>query len=210
MNSEDLLKATQTHILPIFSMASLIEQQFGDFLKPAAEGIYKIGEVIPSMNLHGSYFSEKILPNRDRITIPITNFDNTISHVVDSKGNLVIPEYMMRDKKRYLSTVPTVPARGIILVEMLVAEFIESVCRHTKHRHFKQKIDQQLLDNGLFLHYEGHLALLCESLINQIQQFIGNDVWHIYFTKRIQQDLYVEKTIDFRIYEWTKANDSSV
>lgn len=208
MNSTDeLLRTSQVLVLPIFSTAALLEQQFGDFFQPPTEGIYKVGETQPCMFVNRLYHSEKLLPGGSSIKSPITNFDKTFSHVVDNDGNLIIPEYMMKDKKRFLSTYPTVPARGIMLVEMLVCSHIESMCIHTKHFHFKQKIDQQLLDSGLYLHYDGHLGKVCSSLFNQIDYFMENDLWHIYFTKRIQQDLYVEKTIDFRIYEWTKAND---
>jgi hypothetical protein len=48
------------------------------------------------------------------------------------------------------------------------------------------------------------LESLCSSLIARVNQFVGEDIWNIYFTKLQAVDLRIEKCVDYRIYDWTR------
>lgn len=206
-DAHDLLQTTFSTTLNVIATAVLIEQQFGEFLVPAAEGIYKVGDAEPSIIPGRIYYSEKVLSNKSRVTLPITNFEACKDHVVDDKGNLVIAAYMMQNKARYLTQQPAPPTRGVLLVEQLLRNFIESQCRHTRRNHYVHKIENQIMPEHSYIYHEGHLEACCRSLLDQVSSFMNGDDWHIYFVKRVNLDIRLEKTIDFRIYEWTMAND---
>ena len=44
------------------------------------------------------------------------------------------------------------------------------------------------------------------ELRNQITEFIGKDKWIMHFKKKVRNDLWIEKTIDYRIYSWHKEH----
>lgn len=202
--SDDLLQVHERLILNTLPYAMLIEQQFGEFLQPSPVGIYKIGECDPSIIPNKAYYSEKVMADGNRIVSPITDFQTETEAVVDSAGQLVIPPYMMRSKEKYLSAQPTVPARGIYLIELLINRYIEQTVQHSKYNHYSRKIDAQILPEHLYLHSSGQLERACDSIFGQIGDFMRQDDWHIYFVKRQQLDITVEKTIDYRIYDYHK------
>ena len=144
------------------------------------------------------------MQSRRKVLTPIMDFSKVREAVVDVDGCLIIPKYMMQDQERYLSSMPTIPVRGLLLVEYLIAKHIESCCQHTKTSHYNNKIDSQILDGYHHIHYDGLLDRSVESISAQVTEFMRRDNWHVYFTRRIQQDIMVEKTIDYRIYDWTR------
>lgn len=209
MSHFDLVKPSDTLYLTVMSYAVLIEQQFGELLYPPPPGIYKLGETEPCIISTKRYYSEKVLPNKSRVTQPITDFDAITDHVVNENGQLVIPAYMMKDKPRYLSTVPTVPLRGLILVELFIKNYLDSICPYRKYNNFADKINNHILPGNEYLFDDGHLETTCQSLFRQIDSFIGKDDWHIYFVKRLHTDIIVEKTIDYRVHCWNEQNEQA-
>ena len=43
-----------------------------------------------------------------------------------------------------------------------------------------------------------------ETPLSQLDQFIKDDNWNIYLSRVKTTSLYIEKTVDYRIYEWTR------
>ena len=207
MYNTDLLKTTQTCFLPVFNTAVILERQFGDVLVPPAIGIYKVGDIYPSIIPNKQYFSQKINKLNQCITIPITDFNKVNDTVVDEIGNVIIPRPMMLSKEIYLKNEPSVPARGLILVELLLKRYIESISPYTKYSMYNSKIMSNFKQEGIELFLEGHIDKLCESLYAQVSSFIGNDIWFIYFIKYLGIDIIIEKSIDWRIYEYYRMTN---
>lgn len=210
MNQDpDQFPLTSRLILCAISYAYLIENQFGPYLVPLPQGVYKDGETNPCINPTRLYYSSvQPVANGPRHLAPITDFQSVREAVVDESGSLVIPAFMMQDQAKYLSPVPTIPARGLMLIELLISKHIENICQHTKYGHYNRKIDSQILDECHAIHYDGLLERCIESLTTQVSDFIGRDDWHIYFTRRIGHDIMVEKTIDYRIYDWNRIQEA--
>ena len=204
------IEVTERLILSSISSASLIDQQYGRFLLPPPKGIYKVGEVNPCMFLtktyfhedeKGSFFTDKTFFQFSGKTIlPISDIRLVKSNVYDETGKIVIPAYMMLDKERYLSSEPSVPYRGILLVELLIRNFIDFVSSIPGRRRYPGRIESHLIPEFINNSVVDSLEVICQSLFLQIEQFIGNDRWHIYYIKRVQFDIIIEKTIDYRIH----------
>lgn len=206
MSILDLLKPTEIMILSIYNQAVMIESQFGEMLEPAKKGIYRIGEVRPCIDLTKTYYTQKTVVEMG-ITVSratqITDFNSVKDTVIDENGNIIIHSGIMANKNRYLSNTPTVPSRGILIIEFLVNIFIDSFSNRGKYSaSHKNKILSMVKPEYRSIVEDGVLENLCESLFVQISNFIKNDVKHIYFVKLTGIDLLIEKTIDFRIYEW--------
>ena len=209
MPHSDLLKVTQNFFLPIYSHAVMIENQYGDFLKPPEQGIYKAGELFPSIISTKHYFSQRIDKFNRPVLTPITNFNKVTDAVVDEAGNLIFPFTVMKNKEKYLTNHPTVPSRGLLLIKLMIEKHIESICRWNRYSTFNNKILAHFTNEGYEIYNEGHIDKICESLFMQLNNFIGLDEWHIYFVKFIGLDILIEKTIDYRVYEWTREHGDS-
>ena len=206
MNNLDLLKTTQTCFLPVFNYAVMIEKQFGDVMIPAAKGIYKVGDIYPSIIPGRQYYSQKINKHNQCITTPVTDFNKVIDTIIDESGNVVIPRGMMLNKENYLRNEPSVPSRGLILVELMIKRYIESIAPWVKCSMQNNRIISNFKAEGMELFTDGHIDKLCESLFAQISTFMGNDVWHIYFVKYSGLDIVIEKSIDWRVHQWMQEH----
>ena len=203
MSTPDPLRVTQTFYLPIFNYASMLERQFGEFLLPPRVGIYKIGEIYPCIEPNKLYYSQKLNRNQTYTTTPITDINTVTDTVTDEIGNVIIPLNMMKNKTQYLRNEPNVPVRGLIIIELLIKKYLESIAPWVKHSMQHGRIVSNIKPEHHAVYTDGHLEKTCESLFLQVSDFVGNDTWHIYFVKFVGIDLVIEKTIDYRVHDWT-------
>lgn len=111
----------------------------------------------------------------------------------------------MKNKHLYLFPEPTIPARGLCVIKAMIEEHIAKRSPWTNSSGYTNKLKSFFLPDSVYdIVDEFFLERICESLICRVDNFIGNDVYNIYFTKMVAIDLRVEKCIDYRIYEWTQ------
>lgn len=190
-----LLKPIQSCIIGITEYAALIERIYKDSLKPPRKGIYKLGELNPIMHNDKRYYT---LVNGT--SIPITDFENTTTPVIDENGDIVLSEYIMKNKRKFLSDAPVLPIIGSTVIKALVEYHISTMSPWTKSNGYKTKLFslfKEKID-------EDHLLTLCLSIIQQVNTFMSDDEWNIYFVRFIGLDICVDKAMDYRIYEFTK------
>lgn len=195
---------TATWWLNLLPSAVLLDQQYGECFEPIRTGIYKVGDVDPTLDPTHTYYSEVTDAKGKRYLSPINDFVSVNQHVLDANGNLIIADYMMKNKERYLSLVSTIPARAVLLTELLVRDYLESLSQIPKASHYAPKISQMILPNHFYLYTDGYLLNTIRSLREQIGSIVGNDTWHLYFLSRHNTDLCIEKTIDYRIWYYNK------
>lgn len=211
------IQTTEKLLLSSLANAVLIEQHFGAFLLPPPQGIYKNGEVDPCIINTEPYFFEddksKFYTDKTFFQFsgkslqPISDINSVTSNVYDKLGRIIIPEFMMKDKERFLSSTPTVPYRGVILVELLIRNYIDSISNIPGKKSYagriERHVDPRFVDHTVI----DSLEVICKSLFLQVEQFIGDDLWHIYYVKRIQFDIIIEKTIDYRIHYYNTQHN---
>lgn len=208
MSAYDLLVPSSVIILPILSYAVLVEQQWGDCLVEPSPGIYKtntLDPVIPA-GLELFYRGPEISGNYP--LHPLTDFDNYVGDVYNKKGTLILTAGTMRNKDKCLLPAPMLPVSALKIVKLLVENYIVTRQPHVKHNPYGRQIDKLIKPGYDYLMDEGYLDTTCVGLIAQIETFIGKDINHLYFTKLKLFDILVEKTIDYRIFEWELLQDS--
>ena len=215
----DDIQTTQRLVVSSVASAALIENQFSNFLLPPPAGVYKIGEVDACMvsgepyfyeEDKGLFYTDKAFFQYSGKTIqPIVNINDVNSAVYDKTGRIVIPAFMMQDKAQYLSSTPTVPCRGVVLVELLIKNYLDSISNIPGKRSYggrvERHIKQEYADDSVI----DSLEVICKTLFLHIEQFVGDDLWHIYYVKRIQFDIVIEKTIDYRIHFYNTQHNTS-
>lgn len=204
LSHNELLQPLAIIVTPIAFYAELIEQQFEHLLRPPIEGIYRVGDITPILYANKRYFIQRKV-NNSIVLEPITDFSKVEESIVDDSGNLILSAHYMKNKQMYLSNKPSIPTRGLEITKCLVDEHFANISPWAKSQGLKQRLYSFFKDRetGIQVVDEGFLERVCESLMIKINDFIGNDVWNIYTTKIIAVDMLIEKSIDYRIYDWT-------
>jgi hypothetical protein len=202
MSAYQLLVPTQILNIPIHGYAMLIEQQWGHCLQPNKSGVYLVGHLEPILVPEKRYYKQEKQPGYVQPLVQVNNFDSHNGDVYDSHGNLVLSASVMKHKETMLSLEPTVPVRSLKIIELLINSYLSSKLKHIRYNVFSSKIDNYLKPEHQYLSSEGYLEMTCSGLFNQIIDFIGRDDWHIYNVKLNTLDIRIEKTIDYRIFQY--------
>lgn len=184
--------------------ADLIEGVCGELLADPPKGVYHISKLHPVMVDGRSYFYRQGIE-----TLLVEDINKVTTAVFDADGNCVIPSRYMRDKARFLANTPLLPYRGLLIVKAIVDHQINTFAAY--HRvtgktladyvrpHFKAgvELEEDLLNN---------LDNCCASVRKELMVFLGDDVWNMFFTKQLTTALRIERSMDWRAWEWEQKH----
>jgi hypothetical protein len=208
-------------IFDLLELASLINLEIGPFLKPAPSGIYVSSKCNPIVHGDSRFFYTN---NTDS---QINNIDNTftldnlasVTSLYDHNLNVIYRA--PKRGKNTLLTQPDVPvmARNMItdyiqhyldnnncwmpheniilqrknLFELWGAYLIDSILA----QYSKEEIIEQLIS----------IRDRCDSILAIVENFIGNNPWMMYSLKIKDFVFTIEKTEDYRIYDWHRQQE---
>lgn len=205
----NVLTPIDTQIISVSQYGSIIEQTYFDFLLPPQQGIYKFGDLHPSIVNNKNYYTY-VKTDKGIIRTPVENFNTLNEAVLDEMDRVIIPAFMMKQKEKYLSNHPTIPARGIEIIKLLIENHIARMSPWASKGNYVLKMCGFFKAENSDIVEEQYLERLCESLICQVDAFIGRDVWNIYFVKFRGFDICIEKCEDYRIYDWTIKQNQQI
>jgi len=168
----------------------IVEPPEGIYIKGALEPYFKYSEGLVSLNENGAPISH---PNAASIL-------NHMLDVVDSEGNMVLRASQLKDKFEYLTPEPTAPITIIKLAETIMLRYITTVCKYSrltsKYSFYSLcgDADPDAIEEAIEEAYSPHM----DELIN----FVANSTWNIYFKTMKGSTLIIEKSVDWRIYDW--------
>jgi hypothetical protein len=184
LDPTSLLEPTQFIILPVINEASLLEFKYEDSLLPVKPGVYRTGDIYP--------LGEKKID--DLLSV---GFENRIfSYADNTLANL---ESKTNNSKRLYSQ-PTLPSRGLQLIELCINQEICKINPFARNSHTEAAINRLITNTAEIT--SDDIANDCSCILKHVIDFIGNDVWHIYFVRLKGSDITIVKTIDYRIYDW--------
>lgn len=202
----DILVPNSHIILSLGEVASFIERKYAKAVKSYAPGIYKIGERYPSVVNGVSYFV-KDTQDHNKIEA-LTDFMSLrdTSYIVDTNNSIVIDNFYIKNKESALSMTPTLPIHGYEIAKQAIAHHIGRRNPYTRDASAALNHISKLLIDGID-HTDAINDILDEAVFTpvymQVDSFIGRDVYHVYFYKTVGIcDLVIEKTIDWRAYQW--------
>jgi hypothetical protein len=190
------------HLLDFISR--LQDRYHALFLEPEP-GIYLLNGTSPILKTQPYYtvtgYAEQT---------PLTQLDGIRESILDSNGQVVIPQYIMQNKQKFLSSIPKVPVRAIQTACLLVKIQIQELVKHDwspSHRHtllapFKPECRDDV-------DYD-EIVELCRDLMAVVDDFIGDKLWHVYFVNTVDTDLTVDRAEDFRIIDWTRMKQQEL
>lgn len=208
----DILTPTSYIILPILQLADYFERKFySNLIKPEV-GIYKYGNRNPTLRFGQQYF---ILNTKDKNKrVPLVDFKNITNgdYVVDVNGVMLLTPNDIVNRDTFLCNQPTVPVIGLKLVKLCVALHIASFNQYSNEMTLrKSELSRLFVNCDIDKVDEAIGDPVLSSLYDQVSNFVGKDINHVYFYRQtISNDLVIEKTIDWRAYQWelSRNNDA--
>lgn len=225
-----MLSATRVEVLNVLPYASTLEYAFGEVIKPPAIGLYLRGVLNPVLvqgevyfnvtktNSYTTYVDKRTgqhlgqRPVFESVPIlPGSDISAMTGEITDSSGNVVIPSYAMAAKERYLSNMPFLPYRGVEIARCIIEEYISRLTCHGWKIDSENTLRKLLYcepdRDGIKLWKDGFMERALENLLIQVTDFIGPDTYHIYFVKTRGYEVIIEKTVDYRAWQWVKHQE---
>lgn len=134
----------------------------------------------------------------------IKSYDELLKAKTDvytTTGDLVITQRDLRLKAKYLSNGPDIPVSVINMAMAVVEEYLSVNCKYSRSVH-RARSNSYLKEDVVSLEMDGKIEDAFCKLLDEVHNFIRNDTWHIYFYRLKGTTLIIEKTIDWRIYDW--------
>lgn len=187
-------------ILPIDLTAhalNVTDRQLLDNLLPVDQGIYLQGNMKALLPSTDTYYT--LLNPTKGLTLEEV-IESTLD-IYTKDGTLVLSKHKLNNIRRFLHIGPTLPVSLINLTSAVAKSFIDERCQYSRN-------GSSVSPLSFFKHVENRDTLLgtiensYSPLLDTVYDFIKNDTWHIYFYKNVNSTLIIEKTVDWRVYDW--------
>jgi hypothetical protein len=210
----EFLTPTGFIILNIGDIASYIERRYGHHIVAPEQGIYIYGQKKPTLKNGVRYIIKSVKDPQEQQKILQDINDPALNEnykILDESGNEVISSAILKNKQQLLSSYPSFPVVGMEIAKLCIEYYVSKRNIFTNNSHYLiNSIDKKFLLNA-----PEELAqiiiddIVFESVYQQVNQFIDKDVNHVYFFKLTGlTDLIIEKTIDWRAYQWHLMNST--
>lgn len=170
-----------------------------DILPEGKEGLY-----LPNSNKN--LLPEDVYYSYNDKNIPLVLKPDEILNdpvdILDKNGNVYLKKTIISKYKNIFKTRPDVSSCILDIVEQYILSKIDEICYKT-NLCVVDYLYNSVNESDIHI-VEDILEVELSQAIGDIYEFIGNDKWNIYFKKRVNDCLVIEKSIDWRIYEWQK------
>lgn len=213
INHFEVLTPSGYVVLDLGAASTFLERKYSNLLKPPTPGVYKVGEQNPSILFTEAYFIKSVKDkNRNKQLASIEELING-DYVHDASGRIVLDHHIVANREYALSNLPTVPTTGFSISTNIVkfhiaskneftkesTNYISSIGKMLKDEYVNTDLIHEIIDEAAF-----------DSFFRVLDTFVGRDINHVYFYKPSGLcTLIVEKTIDWRAYQWHLSNNGN-
>lgn len=200
MNISDLLNPKEVLVLNLLDYISELDIHYSSYFADPYPGIYIANKVEPVLLPNTVYYTDDGI----RFTLEDFEIDKYTGSVTDEYGNMLLSRYVMSMQKSFLSKTPTLPVFAIKIAHIYALSVVDDATPYVRDKTKTTEAIRYLKPGGYIYVYNGMFSIALDELLKTISEFINNDIWNIYFIKLNNTDLIIEKSIDYRIYEWHK------
>ena len=173
-----------------------------DIFLPPPEGIYQLGILEPIVKANQTLYVKS-----SGMLVDVV--DNIKDDLVDSDGNVLIVKYVLERASKLLSNKPFIDYRRIKVLRLLARHYLNEGLAYVPGvptlddiaKELAEHIDPNVVDLAI---KDGILLKASETLCKDISTFIADDNWHIHYMTTESTQVMIEKSIDYRIADWTK------
>lgn len=176
-----------------------------DFVIASPESLYYKGSVNSLLPANQVLY----IPDNNNILTPIEDYKALLevpSDIYRSDAELIMRGSIIEQHRKHLSTKPTVPMSFIKIVEIFILDKLNSMCRRSMLTSFND-IGRYLINDDVNIDdIRDKIEEYYSVEISMLYEFIAGDVWNIYFKQNQNSLLIIEKSVDWRIYDWHCKN----
>lgn len=193
----ELLKPIATIIIDTAIAASALYTGLGNLLVPNPEGIYVRSRDWPIVTPEMTLFDTK------GKRVNYSEIGELNEELRDIDGRTVFSSEIMKNKGMHLRLNGFYSVSAQALVRISIITQLKALCQYTAVSCNESPYDY-ILPGYSHAWDEGWFDVYTEEIMKSISDFVGEDVWNIYFIDKLPQTLIIKKSVDNRIYEWTK------
>lgn len=173
-------------------------QEHSPILKPNPKGIYTLNSLWPVIGESTKIFDKNGRPlDYDRV-------EELKTSVFNENGKLLINEYILKNLPHTVNRHGFYPISALQLLKHIVDKAMRAYCQYASPFTNDSAVHNYITSESSDLLTSGQLENYVIDVNEEIFNFVCDDRWNIYFTKVKRDNLYIEKTIDYRIYDWTR------
>lgn len=205
----------RTLLLSIDSPASNIENALQQILKPYTPGIYIKGNELPSIIPNEYFYRIDRLAPKNLKEIQVRTIEDIMGNIFNEDGEIVVTDRIANSKSRLLSTLPTVPAYGRLIMRAFVRDILDHVQIYkninAEHRHlqaiFESVINANYHNGKTYRQFEDIVSQNTTDTHTDIIQFLGSvKTWNILIPTFDRDTVRIENTGDYRIQKWMEEH----
>ena len=184
--------------------ANAIETDCHEHLLAPPKGIYCSGKLEACMVDGVNYYSSKAGQPSELIT----DINTVNTAVYSESGKCVIPLMYMKKRSIMVSNESFMPYRGLYIVKELVLNQIDKSRAYRKYSRDKfECLAKHFLPNTDINELYGEiLEDIYKPIEDEVNTFLGNSSWDMYFVKLLNTVLVLERGMDYRAYLWELEN----
>lgn len=213
LTTVDLLKPTEILVLDLMEYITHINKDpYFEALVEPVKGVYLPGCLDPVMSLDNPCYPASKIGIPQFAMIDISSMLACGEDVVNSKGTLLGDVRKIRRIVKYMTDQPSLPVVMLKVMMGVLTNYLSNLCARTRHNINVSKYYRYIKPEYEYLIIEESYETAMDGMILDINKFVGKDTHHIYFTRLKGTSVIIEKTIDYRIYEWYqyKAKENGI
>lgn len=196
------LPTTKRVILNTRSLAEQIEDSARPYLASYPAGFYDPTSRRPVLSFGETYY---IQGAHGFTKVNISKPEDIVSNIYDINGRKLVSFEI----RKFITPLPQFPIHGAAMIEELAQCVINEMCVYNGKAPAAKVEDlwNDFLSSGATapdVNLKSSIHELLAETSRQVREFIGDDRWVIHFCSTLSGDLLIEKSIDWRIWDWEK------
>jgi hypothetical protein len=194
-----------TLVIDPVDLAWTVQEVFAPYLKAEADlGLWLPGRTRPSLVPGKLYYcyDQNGLVQLEAVSASAVKAAK--GDIFDETGEMVLPHRV----RQQLREEPTLPLKGLEVVRGYVDHTLSQLSRQWSrnsaprmHEMLQPYIKDEYTElDDLCCAINSHLS----ELGQQIREFVGTNQWVMHFARWKGTEVWIEKSIDFRIYDWQR------
>jgi hypothetical protein len=171
--------------------ADRLERVFQKHLIPNDPGPYYANQVYPAKMVDEAAAQRVILGCHDSLS---RSFQLQMAERDEASGG-----YPFIPRNRRLYEYPTIPAIGLRMIEALINRELARILPFARQAYPEKVFNSLLLSDDIT--YE-EIYDSCGRIPQIVNQFVGEDVWSYHFVRLNGTVITINKSVDYRVYEW--------
>ena len=209
--AELLISTEKLLVLSGEELVISLQDKYSNSFKDSPEGLYVPFQIEPLLKPNHLYMvdGEPLYLNKIDSSTVLDDLEIPLSATISDKAFRTIITPAMRKKYADMFTVtPSINPHILEAIKHMAHVHINCMLAYTLSSNPIDDLYKYLTPEGIVKFEDGVLEEACDDIFAQISNFMLDNPWNIYFISLRGWDIFIEMSVDFRIYEWTKHHDS--